>query len=592
MRYKFSMLINNMKIKNKLILTYLIVAITTVSVVGIYLTNKMTNIVINKSITEAESNAKSMQNRVEEVIRIATRVSDLIYSDEKLCSMVSKEYNTYAEVVDAYSNYSELRKYVKYYNEFSSITLYIDNKTLLENSEITRASDSIKEEEWYKDAVNNGGKISWVYKKDEITNMYYLSLVRAMKDSNGKIMGVITINISPSTLKTISKSNEQENIIAVDYQTVSLNKNYIINKEKIEEEIVRQSEDNKNMLIKTKYNDQKSYIVENKFNVEKSQYNEFEILIILPITSITNETNKVIFNSLIVIIATIILSLLLIRIFTKTISTRISLLSEEMNRVVKGDFKIKNVIQGNDEIAELYKDLIKMIESIKKLINDVYIEKIQKEKLKANQKEMEFKMLSSQINPHFLYNTLETIRMKCICCGQKDIAAIVKKLGMILRKNLEMSGKIVTLKSELELIKNYLEIQSIRFDGKVTYDINIGDNIDVDNYKILPLLLQPIVENAYIHGIEDKEDKGNILINIFIEESKMIIEVNDNGVGMTEEKLMEINKLLVSNNTMQTTHIGIKNVNQRIKLYYGNNYGISFRSEKNKGTSVLMSLPI
>lgn len=587
--------INDMKIRNKLIFTYLIVAITTVSIAGVYLTNKMTDIVVNKSITEAYTNVESMKNRMEEVINLATRVSEIIYSDEKLSSMLSKEYKTYGEVVEAYSNYSELRKYVKYYNEFSSITLYVDNDTLLQNSEITRTTDDIKGEEWYEKAIKDNGKISWVYKKDELTNLYYLSLVRAMKDDSGKNIGVITINLSPSALKKISKSNDQNNIIAVDYQTVSLVKNYKIQEEDISGQLIKVSddtEDNETSIIKTNYNNQKSYILQNKFNIDKAPFNEFEILIILPITNITNATDKVIFNSLIVIIISIIFSLLLIMFFSKTISNRISVLSEEMNRVVNGDFNIQNKISGNDEIGKLYRDLIVMIKSIKNLINEVYVEKLQKEKLKSSQKEMEFKMLSSQINPHFLYNTLETIRMKAICVNQKDIANIVKKLGVILRRNLEISGKIVSLESELDAIKDYLEIQSIRFEGKVRYDIKISEKINISKYKIVPLLLQPIVENAFIHGIEDKKEKGSIAINIFRKDDKTCIEINDNGVGISKNKLEEIKESLKNNESSNGKRIGIKNVNQRIKLYYGEKYGLEFESEIEKGTKITLNLPI
>ena len=143
-------------------------------------------------------------------------------------------------------------------------------------------------------------------------------------------------------------------------------------------------------------------------------------------------------------------------------------------------------------------------------IEEVYIEKIQKEQLRASQKEAEFKMLANQINPHFLYNTLETIRMKAFCNGDKEIADIVKKLGKIMRRNLEVSGKMVSLKSELDIIDSYLQIQSMRFEGMVKYELNIESSIKNDEYEILPLLLQPVVENAFVHGLEEKKEKGEV----------------------------------------------------------------------------------
>ena len=140
-----------------------------------------------------------------------------------------------------------------------------------------------------------------------------------------------------------------------------------------------------------------------------------------------------------------------------------------------------------------------MVKSMQQLINEAYEAKIQSETFKLNQMEAEFKTLASQINPHFLYNTLETIRMKAYCNNDKETADLVKKLGKFMRRCLEVKDGMVTLESELEFTKSYLELQSARFGDRVSYSIYC----EVDtNYKILPLIIQPIVENAFVHGIE------------------------------------------------------------------------------------------
>lgn len=591
MREKLIKILNNMNIKNKLILTYLIVAITTVSVVGSYLTNKITEVVVNQAISEAENNANTMQYRVEEVIRLTTRVSELIYSDEKLNEMISKQYDNTADVVSAYSNHSILGNYVKYYKEFSSINLYVDNDTLLENTEISKVTSYIENQDWYRNAISDNGKVSWIYKKDDLSGIQYLCLVRAIKDTNGNITGVLTINISPSILKAIAKAENQNNIIDVDNQTVSLAKNYKISKEDLIGTKIKSSEDGMDNVIKTNFNEEKSYVIQKKFKIEKAPSNDFEILIVLPISNITSQTNKVILNSIGVILGTILLSLGIIIYFSKLLSNRINILRNEMRRVVNGDLDIKKKITGNDEIGQLYQDLSTMMESIKNLINEVYVQKIQQEKLKLNQKEIEFKMLASQINPHFLYNTLETIRMKAVCNDEREIANIVKKLGKLLRRNLEVSGKSVSLESELEMMKNYLEIQAMRFEGMVTYNVDISEDISISNYIMLPLLLQPIVENAFIHGLEEKNDKGNININIVKKNKYLTIRVSDNGVGIEEDKLKELkNELIIANE--ESKSIGMNNVNQRIKIYYGDDYGLDIDSILGKGTTVTINLPI
>lgn len=355
--------------------------------------------------------------------------------------------------------------------------------------------------------------------------------------------------------------------------------------------VIKKSEDGKQYVIDTIFEGKECYMVINSFKVDKSLSDEFQSIVVLPLDSIVGQTNKAIYSSFYIAILAIIFSLIIILYFSKNISHRINLLSSEMRRVVNGDLYVSDKIYGNDEIGQLHVDLKKMVESIRNLIDRVYKQEVNEEKLKASQREAEFKMLSNQINPHFLYNTLETIRMKALLKGDKETSDIVKKLGKIMRRNLEVSGRPVTLDSEVELIRNYLEIQSMRFEGMVKFEIIIDDEINAKEYMILPLLLQPVVENAFVHGLEEKKEKGTILINIYKCNNTINICVEDNGVGIDEEKILMLNKAL---HTKQNTSksIGMRNVNQRIKIYYGKEYGVYIESVLKVGTRVIITLPL
>ncbi len=582
---------NNFKIRNKLILTYLIVAIITVSVIAIYSDSKMKEIVINRDIAESKSDVDIMQNRLEESLKIATRVSDMIYSDYELTNILTTKYDSYADVVKDYSSYTALKGYLRYYKEIYDIKIYADNNTLLENENIIRVTNDVKKEEWYSDAIDDNGKMSWKFVKDRLSNVYYLSLIRELKDVRGNMIGVLVMNISPTVLTTITNLNSNKSFVRLDNKIISTQESYEYSEENFKTLERYEEISSSKSVLEGNINGDKSYIIVNDFNMEKALDNKFEVVVIIPLTKITLETNKVAINTLKIAIAAIALSMIIILYFSKNISRRINSLRVEMHKVVTGDFNISNDIQGKDEIGQLYADLNIMIDSIKKLINEVYVEKIQKEKLKAYQKDIEFKMLSSQINPHFLYNTLETIRMKAICNDERELADLVKKLGKLMRRNLEVSGKEVSLKSELDLIESYLDIQSVRFEGKVNYNLIISKEIDIESYKILPLLLEPIVENAFIHGLEDKRGKGEILVNIYSEQEKLYIEVEDDGVGIEEERLNQIREKLEKVDD-ENKSIGITNVNQRMKLYYGEFYGVKIESRLNMGTKVTLCLPI
>ena len=180
--------------------------------------------------------------------------------------------------------------------------------------------------------------------------------------------------------------------------------------------------------------------------------------------------------------------------------------------------------------------------------------------------------------------------MKAFCNGDREIADIVKKLGKIMRRNLEVSDKIVSLKSELDLVANYLEIQALRFEGRVSYEFNT--ELDTEKYKVLPLLLQPIVENAFVHGLEGSKEGGKIIVNIYLEAEYLIVEVKDNGVGINKEKLVILNKDIDLEAESGRRSLGVRNIKERIQLYYGEEYNMKIESTVGKGTTVKLYLPM
>lgn len=581
--------VKNMKIRNKLISIYLIVVFIPVLIVGIYLTKSMTNIVINNTIDEASYNTNIVKYRFQEVLKIATDVSDRIYVNESIAGMIKHKYSNYNEIVDAYSANTTIDEYLRSYSELKNIRCYTDNGTMLFNSQFMFASNYVKNQQWYKDAINNNGRITWVYKDDDILGKQVLSLVRCIKDSSGNKLGVLVININDDSLRTIIKDEPYETIITMDKTPIISKSQEDLKIDDYLNEYDLPVQDD-NYKFKSNYKHEPSYMIISSFLTEKALIDKFQIIMSIPIELMTKQTTSVVERGIISIVLTIILSLILILYFSKNLSGRINILRNEMHKVSLGDFNIKKSIEGKDEIGELYYDLNIMMESIKQLINEVYVEKINAEQLKNRQKEVQFKMLASQINPHFLYNTLETIRMKAYCNDQIEIANIVKVLGKIMRRNLEVTDKIVSLKSEVDLLENYLSIQKVRFEDKIEYECNI--DINIENCQILPLLIQPIVENAFVHGLENKKGKGTIIINIYNKNNCTVIDVIDNGFGIDPEKLVYINNQFTKEDNEVNKSIGLTNVNQRIKLFYGKEYGLNVVSEVDKGTKVIILLPI
>ena len=268
-----------------------------------------------------------------------------------------------------------------------------------------------------------------------------------------------------------------------------------------------------------------------------------------------------------------------------------------MHQASNEDYEIVNSVRGQDELSEAFSDLEIMVQKIKKKDADMYEARINEKELAAAQQAMEFKMLASQINPHFLYNTLETIRMKAFTVGDREVATAIKLLGKSMRYVLENIGtSFTTLSKELEHVETYLAIQKLRFGKKFDSVFELAPEIDLSQVYILPLLLQPIVENAILHGMEERETGGLVKICIYKKEERerehIMIEVSDNGCGMTAQKQEELMLNIEVKDSGRTKSIGLYNINQRLKLSYGQEYRLKILSRIGEGTMVQMSIPV
>lgn len=199
-------------------------------------------------------------------------------------------------------------------------------------------------------------------------------------------------------------------------------------------------------------------------------------------------------------------------------------------------------------------------------------------------------MLASQINPHFLYNTLETIRMKAFTAGDREAAGAIKMLGKSLRYVLDNTGTVVTtLEKELEHVENYLAIQKLRFGEKFNSFFEVEEDVEAEKLSIIPLILQPIVENALLHGLEEVESGGEIRIHLYIREEFFFMDVEDNGCGMKEEALEELRRNIDVKDFGRSKSIGLYNINQRLNLHYGGSRNMRIYSEEGKGTTVRLT---
>src|SRR5690625_1213334 len=287
------------------------------------------------------------------------------------------------------------------------------NKNMITDSHFIYADEEIQQKDWYQTAVEKKGYITWEFIKDSWTKETYLTLTRAVYGGSNELLGVLNIYISPDDLSSISKQELFDVFITLDSDVIvhSKDQTYIGGKPAfIDEELL--STENKSFIYDLDLNDEHVKIYLRSFQPKKTLENLIQISAIIPIQDVIQDSDRVLIRGFIVVSLSLLLSITLIVLYTRSFNRRIYTLRTAMDNVAQGKLSIEKRDLGGDEIGEVYRDLDKTVESIQQLIDEVYIHKINEEQLKRRQKESEFKMLASQINPHFLYNTLEMIRMK------------------------------------------------------------------------------------------------------------------------------------------------------------------------------------
>jgi len=533
-----------------------------------------------------------MKDQIDESMEVIEKVSTKLYINDTLKEVAVKRYKSNKEFVKNCERLKLIDDYAyDYEQDISDIIIYTNNSTITTNKYFARIGSSVTLQEWYEPTCKRGGALYWGFGYDREMKEKRPQLTRQVKDEYGNTLYIIAIQLQFYDIKKFI-SNRSVNTAMLYNNDEVLYTNFKVDNGEWDfafKHLRRYSYMDFCGTLSRGVND---YIVTYTKIYQMDTGITYTLLSIVDYRDIIKEMNEDNLRGYVTMFMGIAISVMLIIVFSNVHGKRMDLFNEQMHLVAIGEYDKVTPIDGSDEIAGLYKELEKMIQDNKELMHSVVENQIKQEKLHTKQMEVEFKMLASQINPHFLYNTLETIRMKALVNNQREIAELVKMLAKLMRRNIQVSDRMVTLKSEIDSIECYLKIQNYRFGDRITSKVEVEKGVDI-NAKVLPLVIQPFVENAFVHGLEGVESNGKLLVNIKREVEIIKITVQDNGTGMDYYQLGELRRIL--NSGLETedaqTHIGISNVNQRIKLQYGYTPGVEIYSKKGKGTTVVISMP-
>lgn len=461
------------------------------------------------------------------------------------------------------------------------------------NGEIIPYNDKIKlypqvdptEQSWYKKAIEAKGKvvISSSHVQNMILNDYnsVISLSRELSSDVGdEKLGVLLVDLNYSVINDICNKIKLGNrgyVFIVDAQgniVYHPDQQLIASNQKVEliSQVMRTPGSS---FVTSEGKNSRMY------TIKTSQATGWKIVGVTYVDELVSNKDELQTYTLFGGIGLLIVAVLLSIILSLRISRPIKQLESSMKQVEKGNFDIQVDIQSSNEIGHLSKRFNRMTAEIKELM----LQNVKEQELK---RKSELQVLQAQINPHFLYNTLDSIIWMSESGKSKEVTQMTASLAKLFRLSISKGEEFISIFNEIEHIKNYLTIQKMRYKSKLDFEINVDKSIL--SYKAIKIILQPLVENAIYHGIRNNEGIGTIQITGIRKENRILLQVIDNGIGMSQEDIQSMYRK--DRTSEKGSGIGVQNVDTRIKLHFGEPYGLHFESELGRGTTVNVWLPV
>ncbi|MGL4910829.1 MAG: sensor histidine kinase [Romboutsia sp.] len=582
--YKIIEKLRKVSISKRLLTSFLTLSILPIVIIFIVINSTSINLIKSNII----SNDKVVSNLIAESVasymdRFDSITNEIIWNDNLLKDI--QRYNKLTSKEREKFN-KELSKIIKsrttYVSDIADFTILNENFEVVHNEGFSYIKHSTKLDEIQK-GIDNNKIINWTSINKGGAN--YIAITKPIKVGQN-IEGYLFLALKE---KVILKLFNEYNCDFYGYGVIldENNKIMVTNNPEYKENNILDEEIVKEGLEEKKYKvleniDKNTQIIKlngDKFIVTNRpiSYASWKLIGIIPYKFIYSSCLQLYKIYTIVCIAVIGLSIIISMIIHKSIINPIDEIIDSMNNVNEGNLGSRMEITGNDEISFIMKKYNKMSKRMKKLLNAVKLR--EKEK-----REVTLRMLQAQINPHFLFNTLGGLRYVAMMNQDNVVANGLEALAKLLRNTILNKDDFISIEDEIENVKNYITIQKIRYGD--TFDVRYYIDENLKNEKILKFILQPVVENCILHGFEESEKSNYIDIIICENEDFINFEVLDNGVGIHEEKLQEGNF-----DIDRFAGIGVKNIRERLKLYYEEVYTFEITSQNQEGTMTKIVIP-
>lgn len=548
----------------------------------------ITDAVLFRSVFEAELDnqrkyredaTNAYVNRIQDILDYDAQVAMAIDLNKDLNEFIDTEY----DIPYGYFNSYIYTVSTSFFATLSNINqdrlvIYSDNSTMMSGHYFHNIKEIYKEK-WYQEFnKTNAIEAAYAYYDNDpidlTSDRNRFIYVRKMNNADSKLTKIITIE------HKMPRIYDELGETPINCNMYLCCGDYVIYSSKGDGASYQEITDRASKVANVTVSEVKMY--DNTFTLYAFT-EEFTVLKVI---------SEHILITFLIILLTLIIPILLMKLLERSITDRITILGKAFGEGGNEYFQPIKEISGSDEISELMHNYNRIVDINNKLTNTIYKDKLREQESDLARKNAELLALQSQINPHFLFNALESIRMHSILKGENETAEMVQRLAVMERQNVEWHDDAVTIQEEEEFIDAYLQLQSYRFGDRISFDIDISE--ECKKILIPKLTLVTFVENACIHGIESKATQGWIFVRVNKEGDNIVIEVEDTGDGMDEKDVIQLQRKMNDVTiaaVKKAKHVGILNACLRIKMMFKDQAKFTIESEKGIGMSVIITIP-
>ncbi|GIO86003.1 histidine kinase [Paenibacillus faecis] len=588
----FTKIVNDIPLNYKFIVIYIVGVLLPIVVMNVLFMDRMSGLIREREEQNLEISLERARKDIHDFIEGGVAVSHALNTDKTLYEMLDRIYK---DPPDFYAAFDEqlrhrVSSYIPVNNQISRIDIFTENPTIVPGSNYHILNQEVRESEWYRMwGKSDASVMVAAYREKQADNRTltspYLSVIENMDYYN--------------YYRTFDKLLRIDIDLSLIYDVLARERDYLnlflVNENN---EVIMSTEDGypRDAAESAGYpklaadlGDRQS-IGHYEVAIGTAKYVKGWRLIGVPQG---NRVTKAMLDMRLYVgflaAAITLITSVFIYVMLRSYNYRVKRLSRHMQKVTNEKFDLIRMDEGRDEIGGLIQNFNIMTSRINSLINNVYKLEIQKKSLEMERVRAELNFLQSQMNPHFLFNTLNAILVVCTKNQYEDVTDIIKSLSKLLRRLLSWQEDLVPVEEEMRFIEMYLKIEKFRFRDKFEFQCEIDE--EALRYKIPKMSIQPLVENACKHGIQAVEGRGLIRIRAFVADGRLRVVISDNGIGIEAGRLREL-ILSVRNENASGSSIGIRNVYRRLELYYDDQVRFDISSRPEEGTTVSFDIPI